>query len=127
MLSGRSALVVETEFIIALGVQTVLESLGAAPVVLAGSAAEARAAIADWNQAALAIIEVETHRPEHLELARLISQSGIPVLGLSTDPRLAAGLPDLPGTPVLIKPVPDDALVQVIRNRLGQNPLPDVT
>jgi CheY-like chemotaxis protein len=127
MLGGRTVLVVETEFIIALGIQSVLESLGAQSVVLASSAAEAHASAPTWACAALALVELEVNRPELVELARQVAHSGIPVLGISADARLSSGVPELPGTPIIVKPVPDEDLADAIRTRLAQNPLPDVT
>lgn len=126
MIASRTVLVVETEFIIALGIQSVLETLGANSV-LAGSAGDAIHKAALWSVASLAIVEVELGRPELIDLARQISQRGIPVLGISADSRLAGGVPELSGTPVLIKPVPDADLMEAIEARLAQNPLPDVT
>ena len=120
MLAGRAVLVVETEFIIAMGIQTVIEGLGADKVIIAGNAHEAYACAARWASAALAVIELEIARPELIELARQISQSGIPVLGISANARLAAGVPELPGTPIVIKPVPDADLVTAITERLAQ-------
>ena len=127
MLAGRTVLVVETEFIIALGIQAVVEQLDARSVVLASNAADALDKVAHWSHAGLAIIELEFNRPELIEFAREISQSGIPVLGLSADTRLAFGVPELPGTPGLIKPIPDEELAEAVARRLGQNPLPEVT
>lgn len=127
MLAGRTVLVVETEFIIALSIQEILGSLGATDVILAGSVADATAKAPQWAQAALAIVEVETSRPRLIDLALQISQSGIPVLGISADSRMAAGVPALPDTPIVVKPVPDEDLVAAILARLGQNPLPEVT
>lgn len=120
MLSCRTVLVVETEFIIALGIQSVIEGLGTDKVVTAGSARDAHAKSAQWASAALAVIELETDRPDLIELARQISQSGIPVLGISADSRLAAGVPELPGTPIVVKPIPDEALANAILARLAQ-------
>lgn len=127
MLDGQTVLVVETEFIIALGIQSVLQSLGAAQVVLATGAADAHKLTPSWTTASLAIIEMEANRPELIELARQVSQSGIPVLGLSADVGLSSGVPELPGTPVIIKPIPDEDLRAAILGRLRQKPLPDVT
>lgn len=118
MLAGRTVLVVESEFIIALGIQGVLESLGAA-VIVATSAREAHGITANWANAALAVIEVESNRPELIELARTVSQSDIPVLGISADSRLAFGVPELPGTPVIIKPLPDEDLAAAVAGRLA--------
>lgn len=127
MLTSRTVLVVETEFIIALGIQGVLESMGASQVIVTTSAAEALALSPSWKSSALAIVELESTKPDMIELARRISQSGIPVLGLSADMRLAFGVPELPGTPVILKPIPDEELATAITGRLRQNPLPEVT
>lgn len=127
MLAGRTVLIVETEFIIALGIQAVVEHLNARSVVVASSVADALDKVAHWSHAGLAIIELESNRPELIEFARQLSQGGIPVLGLSADTRLAFGVPELPGTPILIKPIPDEELAAAVARRLGQNPLPEVT
>jgi CheY-like chemotaxis protein len=120
MLAGRTVLIVETEFIIALGIQTVVEGLGAGRVIIACNVDDAYAGAAQWASAALAVIELELARPELIELARQISQSGIRVLGVSANARLATGVPELPDTPIVIKPVTDAALIAAIEARLTQ-------
>ncbi|MBJ3783260.1 hypothetical protein [Devosia sediminis] len=116
MHAGRTVLIVETEFIIGLGISSVLETRFAAHPVVCRSASEAFDRAAEWSSASLAVIELESNRPDLIELARSISQSGIRVLGLSADSRLASGVPGLPGTPILIKPVPDDTIEAAIRD-----------
>lgn len=127
MLTGHTVLVVEPEIIIALGIQSVLETLGSPDTVLAQSIEDADAKGPRWTKARLAIIELEADDPRTIEFARQVSQSGIPVLGTSADVSLACGVPELPGTPILIKPVTDIGLSDAIQARLAQNPLPDVT
>lgn len=127
MFDGRTVLVVETEFMIALGIEAVLEARFSSDVVIARNPAEAMARSADWANAWLAIVELEINRPELIELARQISQSGIPVLGFSANMDLKFGVPDLPGTPVVIKPIPDSDLEAAIRDCRRQYPFPDVT
>lgn len=122
MLNGRTALVVESEIIIALGIQEVLQSLGAGKVVLARNPADANERLPDWQTTALAIVEIEADKLGLIEFARQLSQSGIAVIGLSTDSVQAQGVPELPDTPILLKPLPDADLAQAIRVRLGQNP-----
>jgi CheY-like chemotaxis protein len=119
MLAGQTVLVVETEIIIAIGTKEVVEALGASSVILARDAAEAQARTPEWSTAVLAVIELEVARPELIELARQVSQSGIRVLGISADTRLAFGVPELPGTPIVIKPIPDEDLARAIRSRLA--------
>ena len=126
MLTGLAVLVVEPEIIIALGIQAVLETLGSPVTILAHSVRDADAKGAQWNDAVLAIIELEVDDPQTIEFAWQVSQRGIPVLGTSADASLASGVPELPGTPILIKPITDKGLAEAIQARL-QNPLPDVT
>jgi len=122
MLNGRTVLVLETEFIIALGLQSALQAMGAAHVVLARSPDEANQNRADWSNAALAVVEVEIDRPELIAFAQQLEQSGTPVIGLTADSMQAQGVPDLPGTPILLKPLPDAELAEAIRARLDQKP-----
>ncbi len=127
MLNGRTVLVIETEFIIALGLQDALQAMGAERVVAARNPDEANQQLSDWRTATLAIIEIERERPDLIEFARQLAQSGIPVIGLSADKRVSQGVPELPGTPILLKPLPDADLAAAVRDRLAQKPLPDVT
>ncbi|SMQ72215.1 hypothetical protein SAMN06295905_2088 [Devosia lucknowensis] len=126
MLAGRTVLVVETEIIIALSIQSVLETLDAAHITIAGNPRDAQDDDA-LSLVGLAIIELELHRPASFELARKLHSRGIPIVGITADFRLREGVPELPGTPVIVKPVPDDDIIRAIRLRLDQNPLPDVT
>ena len=122
MLTGRTVLVLETEFIIALGIQSALQAMGASHVVVARSPDEANQQLTDWSRAALAIVEIETDKPELIAFAQQLAQSGIAVIGISADDLRAEGVPDLPGTPILLKPLPDADLAEAIRVRLAQKP-----
>ncbi|WP_338720594.1 hypothetical protein [Devosia sp. XK-2] len=120
MSSNGAILIVETEFIIALGIQNTLQTLGLSEVVLAKSPDEAAALLEDWSILALAIVEIEVDKPGLIEFALQLVRHGVTVIGLSADSRLVDGLPELPGIPILIKPLPDADLAQTIRSRLDQ-------
>tara|TARA_R100000365_G_C2726358_1_gene57602 strand:- start:153 stop:683 length:531 start_codon:yes stop_codon:yes gene_type:complete len=122
MLNGHTVLVLETEFIIALGLQSALQAMGAAHVVLARSPDEANQHRQDWSNATLAIVEVESDRPELIAFAQQLAKNGTPVIGLTADSIQAKGVPDLPGTPILLKPLPDAELAEAIRARFAQKP-----
>jgi CheY-like chemotaxis protein len=119
MLDGRTVLVVETQFIVALSIQTMLESFGAT-VVLAGSARDARAQAAITSGVTLAIMELETDT-DLVGLAMTLAGRGVPVIGMSADSRLERGMPGLPGTPILMKPIPDEDLEAAIIATVTQN------
>lgn len=122
MLNGRTVLVLETEFIIALGIQSALQAMGATQVVLARSPQEANQHKSDWTAAVLAIVEIETDKPELIAFAQQLAQSGMAVIGISADDLRAEGVPELPGTPILLKPLPDADLAEAIKLRLAQKP-----
>lgn len=127
MLTGRTVLVVETEFIVALSLQAVVETLGATHVVLASTVQEARAKCHGAGNSALALIDLDTDQANAMALAQDLLERDIVVIGMSADYDLASGVPTLSGTPIILKPVMDAALVDAIRLCLNQNPLPDVT
>lgn len=120
MSNNGAILIVETEFIIALGIQSTLQTLGLSEVVLAKSPDEAAALLEDRSPLALAIVEIEVDKPGLIEFALQLVRHGVTVIGLSADSRLVDGLPELPDIPILIKPLPDADLVQTIRSRLDQ-------
>ncbi|MBD8066690.1 hypothetical protein IC608_14545 [Devosia sp. PTR5] len=115
MLKGRTVLIVETEALIAIDIQSTLESAGAAETIIAFSATEALKLAEHWAGAALAVVEVEQNRHDLLALIRTVVQSGIPTVCISADSRLTAGLPGLPNVRVLAKPVPEETLLEAAR------------
>lgn len=122
MLNGRTVLVLETEFIIALGIQSALQAMGATQVVLARSPDEANQHRSEWTAAALAIVEIETDKPELIAFAQQLAHNGVAVIGISADDLRAQGVPGLPDTPILLKPLPDADLAEAIKVRLAQKP-----
>jgi CheY-like chemotaxis protein len=122
MLAGRTALIVESEIIIALSMQAVLENLGASQVIVMTSPGEFQSRQHATRDAALAIVEIEARRPDQFDLVRSLLDMGIPVLGLTADSRLRNGMPELADMPFLIKPVPDEALAEAV-SALLQRPV----
>lgn len=114
MLTGQTILIVETEYLISLSMQPVLQSLGGESFVIMTSPTEALARAKDWNDVGLAIVEIEARKADQIRLARTLLEAGIPVLGLTADIGLRGGLPELPNLPTLIKPVPDEDLVNAV-------------
>lgn len=122
MLAGQTVLIVESEIIISLSMQAVLENLGAGQVLVMTSPGEFEGRPNAAQEAALAIIEIEARRPDQLDLVRSLLDKGMPVLGLTADSRLRNSMPQLPDMPLLVKPVPDEALAEAI-SALVQRPM----
>lgn len=122
MLAGQPVLIVESEIIISLSMQVVLQAMGAGHVTVLTSPEEFRSHAKLAANPALAVIEVESRRSDQLDLVRALREAGIPVLGLTADNGLRSGMPDFPDTPFLVKPVPDESLVEAVLSLLRQQP-----
>lgn len=114
-----TVLVVEAEFLIALDIQRVLETLDVCQTLFARSADEARLSIESWPQLALAILDVRAGEHATFAVARELMSMGIPVILTSADIGLRAGVPDLPGVTVIVKPLQEAELVGAIGQALG--------
>lgn len=122
MLAGQPVLIVESEIIISLSMQVVLQAMGAGHITVLTSPEEFRSHAKLAANPALAVIEVETRRRDQLDLVRALREAGIPVLGLTADNGLRNGMPDFPDTPFLVKPVSDESLVEAVLSLLRQQP-----
>ncbi|MEM7491026.1 MAG: response regulator [Pseudomonadota bacterium] len=100
-LSGRSVLVVEDEFLIAMELEMVLEEVGARPVI-AASIPDAEAALPDGVDAA--ILDVHLGGETTLDLAARLAAQGIPFVFQSGHVRPDDLTPGL-DAPILSKPV----------------------
>ncbi|MBE7732503.1 response regulator [Devosia faecipullorum] len=115
MLAGKTVLVIETEMIIALSIETVLQGLGATDIVLLKSPDHGLGADGSWSGVALIVIEIEAGWPDRLELVISAREAGIPVIALTADGQLASNMAGLPNMPILVKPVLDDQLADAVR------------
>lgn len=114
MLNGRTALILEKEFLIALDQQRILEALGVGETLFAHTPAEAEQLLG--REAAIALALVEIHQEDaaaHALLARLLAQA-IPVVLTTADTALLRGYAPFPHLPVLVKPVPEEELKAAI-------------
>ncbi|WIY51945.1 hypothetical protein O9Z70_10680 [Devosia sp. YIM 151766] len=118
LLAGRTVLIVETEIIIALNMRAILQNLGAGPVVMMTSPQEFHRRRTSWDDVVLAILEMDSRRPDQLHLVREALGSSVPVLGLTADSQLQSAMPEFSGMAILVKPVPDDALAVAVLHLL---------
>ena len=120
MLLGRAILVVEAQYIVALDIEAMLEGLGAARVIIAQDAAHAAIIAADWEDCTLAIVELERERPDQIALAGALARRGIPVIGLTTDRDLPQALAWISNTPIVLKPVQSDHLIEALTRIIAE-------
>ena len=113
MLSGRTVLIVEAQYLIALDLQNTLDALDPEKVVIAQNPGHARELAEDWANCALAIVEVERELPEHIALVGELQRKGVPVIGLTADVDLQRHL-NFTGTPILLKPTPSEHTLALI-------------
>ena len=118
MLARKAVLIIETEIIISLSMQAALQSLNAYEIVVLTSAREFHARKLSWQDVACAIIEIERDRDQQIAMVRSAQEHNVPVLGLTADSRLKNGMPEFPGMPMLVKPVPDEALISAVQSLL---------
>ncbi|QDZ11204.1 hypothetical protein [Devosia ginsengisoli] len=119
MLNGRTALIVEEEFLIALDVQRMLETLGVGQTLFARMPAEAEQLRARWPEIAIAIIEARMGDPLAMQLAKDLAAARIPIVLVTGDLDVQHSFADRPDLPVVIKPVPEGALADAVRQALA--------
>lgn len=115
MLTEKTVLVIETEMIIALSIEAVLQGLGAKDIVLLKSPDQRLGVASSWDDVALVVVEIESGWPDRLELAISAREAGIPVIALTADGQLASNIAGLPDIPILVKPVLDDQLAEAVQ------------
>ena len=119
MLTGRTALVVEEEFLIALDIQRMLETLGVGQTLFARTPAEAEQLRARWPEVALAIVEVRTGDAPALTLAESLMTAAIPTVLITADIDAQHGIVGMLTLPVVIKPIPEEHMATAIRRALS--------
>lgn len=114
MLNGKSVLVLEEEFLIALDIQRILETIGAGQTLFARTLDEARAVVSKGVDIGLAVIEVRTADSPALELAKTLFDSNVAIVFSTADISLSGGLAEVPDAPVLAKPMAEADLIAAI-------------
>jgi CheY-like chemotaxis protein len=119
MLNGRTALIVEEEFLIALDLQRMLETLGIAQTLFARTPEEAEQLSARWPEIAIAVIEVRLDGAATAQLVESLTAAAIPMVLVAADLDARHGLASTTDMPVIVKPVPDHALANAVRQALA--------
>jgi CheY-like chemotaxis protein len=118
-IAGKRFLVLDDEFLIALDIQQVLESAGAAAVSCAGNATDALQAVQAARPFDLAVLDFRlTGKTSSLDVADALAGAGIPFVfftGMLGD----QDLKKYPNAPVVEKPYDPKLLIDAILRALG--------
>jgi DNA-binding response OmpR family regulator len=118
-LKGVSALIVEDDYLIFLGIELILNDAGAKFVSHCRSLSEAQDFIAarpsNSHERFVAVLDVRLDSETSLPLAHELRKRQIPFLFYSGQSDWRAIEADFPGVPLLSKPVNPDALVEDVR------------
>jgi len=118
MLNGRTALVVEEEFLIALDIQRMLEMLGAGQTLFAGTASDAENLRDQWPDIGIAIVEVGGRHTAAGQLVQALRQAGVPMVLTTADVLVSQDPGAFPELAIIPKPIPEDAMVSAVRKAL---------
>ena len=114
MLTGRTALVVEEEFLIALDIQRMLEALGVEQTLFARTAAEAAQLQARWPEIDIALVEIRAGDASTLALAESLVAASVPTVLITADFNARRGIAEALALPVVTKPIPEEHLAAAI-------------
>jgi CheY-like chemotaxis protein len=118
-IAGKRFLVLDDEFLIALDIQQVLESAGAASVACTGNATDALKAVKMAQPFDLAVLDFRLEgRTSSLDVADALFEAKIPFVfltGMLGDPELKK----YPNAPVVEKPYDAQLLIDAIVRALG--------
>lgn len=116
MLNGRPVLIVEEEFLIALDLQRMLEGLGCGQTLFARNPGEAELLRPHWPDLALAVVEQRLDDPRTQSLPESLAEAGVALVLTTGDLSLSNAART---APLLIKPVPEEALTSAVRQALA--------
>lgn len=120
MRDRRTALIVEEQYLIALDIQRVLETLGITQTVFAHSTAEALQLATRWSEFSLAIVDIDASSADTALLLDGLQDAGVHLVVTSADSALRHGVASAPGVTVVIKPMPDTVLASAIEQTLAK-------
>lgn len=114
MLAGRTVLIVEAQYLIALDLQNSLDDFTPGKIVIAQDPAHAREKADDWADCAVAIVEIERELADNVAFAGELVRRGLPLVVLTADPDLQHKLNWWAGAPILLKPAPSERVAAAV-------------
>jgi DNA-binding NtrC family response regulator len=117
-LRGLRCLVLDDELWIALDIEHILETAGAAAVTCVGNLADAMAALQNGSPFAVAVVDIDLNGSDSMALPAALQERGVPFVFLTgmggDDPRARR----YPEVPVVDKPYQADELLAALRRAL---------
>ena len=112
-LAGKRGLVLEDEFLIAIDIESVLSSAGAAKVVCASNTAQALSALATDNFD-FAVLDLKLANVTSHDVADALRKKSVPFLFVTGAPTDAMTMARFPHAPILGKPFATQTLLEMI-------------
>jgi CheY-like chemotaxis protein len=121
LIAGKRCLVLDDEFLIALDIQGILESAGAASITCVGNATEALAALRGEPRFDFAVLDIKLSGATRnsLSVAAVLTKQGIPFVFLTGVRRDEIRMQQFPDAPVVEKPYEAPLLVDAILRALA--------
>ena len=119
MLNGQTALVVEEEFLIALDIQRMLETLGVGKTLFAGTAAEAATLQTHWPEIGIAVVEIRSRDAAALQLVDQLRQASVPTVLTTADVTVGHGPGAFPDLTPIPKKIQEDEMASDVRQALA--------
>ena len=122
LVAGKRCLVLDDEFLIALDIQQILESAGAASVVCAGNAADALDAVRRGPRFDLAVLDVKLSGDtgSSITVAAALVEQNTPFVFLTGMRGETEHTRKFPRSPIVDKPYQASALLEALRRVLGE-------
>lgn len=122
MLDGKSILVFEEEFLIAIDMQRILEQAHATNIAFLRALAEIEKMLDRLAEYDLAIIEMPHDNPAAIAFAKALIAAQIPLVLTSAESGYQRSLPAFPGVPVVNKPFSEEDLLAACTLALATAP-----
>lgn len=123
-LAGKRCLILEDEFLIALDLERILESAGAAEVVSTSRIAQARDALAGDGKFDVALLDLKLDDESSDPIAATLKERGVPfvfITGMSSKGKPGTEVSQKwPGVQMLEKPFEQATLLEVLSELLGK-------
>lgn len=121
-IAGGRCLVLDDEFLIALDIQQILETAGAAEVICVGNAADALAALRSPTAFSLAVLDVKLSgaTTTSMSVAAALTEQGVPFVFLTGMRGGDLHTSQFPDAPVVDKPYDAEVLLRAVQRALAK-------
>lgn len=119
MPNGRTALIVEEQFLIALDIERMLAALGFSHTLFARNVAEVELLGNHWPDISFAIVEVRQSDSAAPKLVGRLHDANIPCVLTTADYDLGAGFYRWPTLSILTKPLSEQDVANAVERALG--------